>query len=372
MIQIEVEIIGAESFISQDEQLIANANQQASRAENIANKVATWLFYIALNVATIALIIWWMIDDFPTAIMYMVTTLVIACPHALGLTIPLVVACATAIGAQNGILVKNREEYVIILDKTGTLTDGVFEVLAVQSYQETYTDKEIVSLLAGIEKGSTSSRSIIRYAEDLQVEPTQFEQVEIISGVGIQVKIENDHYQLVSQKHFGEAVHLDQAKGATVSVLLKNNQKIGAGGLGDHIKESSHEFIAELKNIGIKVMMATGDNQQAARLVADQLKMDYVADQTPKDKHELVIKQKQNGQSAIMVGDGVNDGPSLAAADLGIAIGAGTQVVQDSAYIILTKSDPGDIQTFLELSNVTQSKMRQNLAWGAGYNFIAI
>ncbi|WP_333565153.1 HAD-IC family P-type ATPase, partial [Streptococcus parasuis] len=180
------------------------------------------------------------------------------------------------------------------------------------------------------------------------------------------------HYQLISQKAYGKALRMDIPKGATLSILVENNEAIGAVALGDELKETSRNLIEVLKKYGIEPLMATGDNEEAAQGVAEVLGIQYKANQSPEDKYNLVESMKNQGKTVIMVGDGVNDAPSLAMADVGIAIGAGTQVALDSADVILTQSDPGDIESFIELANKTTRKMKQNLVWGAGYNFIAI
>ncbi len=381
VLYVEVTETGDKSFISQVQSLISQAQSQPSRAENMAHKVAGWLFYIAVVVALIALLIWTIIADLPTAVIFTVTTLVIACPHALGLAIPLVVSRSTSLGASRGLLVKNREALelttkadVMVLDKTGTLTTGEFKVLDVTVLSDKYSEEEIIGLLAGIEAGSSHpiAQSIVNYAEAKGIKSVSFDSIEIVSGAGIEGEANGHHYQLISQKAYGKALRMDIPKGATLSILVENNEAIGAVALGDELKETSRNLIEVLKKYGIEPLMATGDNEEAAQGVAEVLGIQYQANQSPEDKYNLVESMKNQGKTVIMVGDGVNDAPSLAMADVGIAIGAGTQVALDSADIILTQSDPGDIESFIELANKTTRKMKQNLVWGAGYNFIAI
>ncbi|WP_103980890.1 heavy metal translocating P-type ATPase [Helcococcus massiliensis] len=381
VLYIEVKETGDKSFISQVQALIGEAQNQPSKAENTANKVASWLFYIAVTVSIIAFIYWIVKADLQTAIRFMVTTLVIACPHALGLAIPLVVARSTSLGASRGLLVKDREALelatnadVMILDKTGTLTTGEFKVLNVELLSDNYTKEEVIALMAGIEGGSSHpiAQSIIRHAENQDISPVKFDSIDVISGAGVEGEANGHKYELISQKAFGKTLDIDVPKGATLSILVENEKAIGTVALGDELKPTSKELIQVLKDHGIKPLMATGDNEKAAQGAAEDLGIEYRSNQSPQDKYDLVEEYKKQGKTVIMVGDGVNDAPSLALADVGIAVGAGTQVALDSADVVLMKSDPGDIESFIELANNTTKKMKQNLVWGAGYNFIAI
>ena len=381
VLYIKVLETGDKSFISQVQDLISQAQSQPSRAENIAQKVAGWLFYIAVTAALIAFVVWTLIADIPMAVKFAITTLVIACPHALGLAIPLVTARSTSLGASRGLLVKDRESLeiaqdadVMILDKTGTLTTGEFKVLDVKLFNDKYTKEEIISLLAGIEGGSSHpiAQSIISFADQEGISPVSFDSIDVISGAGVEGKAKGHSYQLISQKAYGRNLDMDIPKGATLSILVENDDAIGAVALGDELKPTSKELIKALKKNNIEPIMATGDNEKAALGAAEDLGIEYRSNQSPQDKYELVKTLKDEGKKVIMVGDGVNDAPSLAMADVGIAVGAGTQVALDSADVILTQSDPGDIESFIELAHKTTRKMKQNLFWGAGYNFIAI
>ncbi|WP_236005982.1 copper-translocating P-type ATPase [Desemzia sp. RIT 804] len=381
ILYIEVKETGDKSFISQVQTLIGQAQDQPSRAENIAQKVAGWLFYIAVAAAAIAFIVWLFVLDLENAVIFTVTTLVIACPHALGLAIPLVVARSTSLGASRGLLVKDREALelatkadVMVLDKTGTLTTGDFKVLKVDTLSNDYSKEELTALMAGIEGGSSHpiAQSITGFAEKEGVKPVQFDSIDVVSGAGVEGMSNGKQYKLISQKVYGQDLAIDIPVGATVSVLVEDETAIGTVALGDELKKTSSELIKALKSSGIQPLMATGDNEKAAQGVAEELGIDYEANQSPQDKYDLVESLKNQGKTVIMVGDGVNDAPSLALADVGVAVGAGTQVALDSADVILTQSDPGDIESFIELANKTTSKMKQNLLWGAGYNFIAI
>lgn len=381
VLYVEVRETGDQSFISQVQTLIGQAQDQPSRAENLAQKVAGWLFYIAIAAALIAFVVWLYIADIQTAILFTVTTLVIACPHALGLAIPLVIARSTSLGARRGLLVKDREALelankadVMILDKTGTLTTGEFKVLNMETLNVQHTEAEIAAIMAGMEGGSSHpiAQSIVHYAENQGIQPVRFDSIDVVSGAGVEGSANGRNYRLISQKTFGKDVAIDVPKGATLSILVEDGKPIGTVALGDELKETSKTLIQALKHYHIQPIMATGDNETAAQGVAEELDIEYRANQSPQDKYELVESLKNKGQTVIMVGDGVNDAPSLAIADVGVAIGAGTQVAIDSADVILTQSNPGDIESFIELANKTTSKMKQNLAWGAGYNFIAI
>lgn len=381
ILYIKVQETGDKSFISQVQTLISQAQNQPSRAEGLANKVAGLLFYIAVIVAAIAFVIWLIITDLQTAIIFTVTTLVIACPHALGLAIPLVVARSTSLGASRGLLVKNREALelankadVMVLDKTGTLTTGEFKVLALDVISSKYSKDEVTALIAGIEGGSSHpiAQSIVNYANEQGIKPINFDSIDIISGAGVEGKVNGKHYRLISQKAYGKELNIEVPVGATLSIFVEEGEAIGYVALGDELKETSAGLIKALKANGIEPIMATGDNEKAAKAVAEKLGIKYKSNQSPQDKYELVESLKKENKTVIMVGDGVNDAPSLALADVGVAVGAGTQVAIDSADIILTQSDPGDIESFLELSKKTTRKMRENLVWGAGYNIIAI
>lgn len=380
-LEVKVTKLGKDSFLTQVENLINDAENMPSRAEDRAKKVASNLFYIAISTAIISFIVWFIIKDLNTAIMYAVTTLVIACPHALGLAIPLVISRSTSLGSINGILVKNRESYnltskadVIILDKTGTLTTGEFSVQSIDVLSNDYKEEDIVSILAGIETGSSHpiANSIINYANKKNIKPLKFDHINIISGIGLKGNIKKDEYQFISQKGYNEKIEIENDLGYTISILLKNNDLLAVVKLGDSLKESSKSLINNLKRRNIKPVMATGDNETSAKVVAEILDINYYSNMSPNDKFELVQKYKNDNKTVIMMGDGINDSPSLALADVGVAIGAGTQVAIDSADVVLTNSEPGDIESFIELSVRTNRKMNENLLWGAGYNFIAI
>ncbi len=385
-IKIQVNSEQDKSYIYQIKNLLKEAQKQGSRGENLANKISAYLFYISIFAAIISLIVWSLIADFPTGIIYMVTTLVIACPHALGLAIPLVMAKSSSLGAKHGILLKNREAYsiaeksnVIVLDKTGTLTDGDFKIMDLEILNDNYNETEIYSLLAGIESGSSHpiAQAIIKYAEDKNIKIAQFDSSETIKGKGVIGSYKNSNYELISLNSFkdnlnNESLELSNDEEYTSSVLTKDNEAIAIVSLGDQIKESSYSLVKSLKENAMEIIMATGDNEAVAKSVADKLGIKYLSQQTPEDKYALIQKLQSEGNKVIMLGDGVNDAPALKLADLGVAIGTGTKVALDSADVILLNSEPNDLESFIKLSHNTQRKVKQNLFWGAGYNFIAI
>ena len=385
-IKIKVSSEQNQSYIYQVKNLLNEAQAQGSRSENLANKISGYLFYIAIFAALISFVVWSLSANLSTGIMYLVTTLVIACPHALGLAIPLVMAKSSSLGAKHGILLKNREAYsiaeeanVIVLDKTGTLTDGEFKVMDLQILSDRYNDSEIYSLLAGIESGSSHpiAQAIVKHVKDKGINMARFESSETITGVGIAGTYENSHYELISLKSYNEKVYGDDLQiksdqAYTSSVLTKNNEALAVVSLGDQIKDSSYSLVKSLKDNGLQIIMATGDNEAVAKSVADKLGINYLAQQRPEDKYKLIQKLQSEGKKVIMLGDGVNDAPALKLANLGVAIGTGTKVALDSADVILLNSEPKDLEAFLKLANQTQRKVKQNLFWGAGYNFLAI
>ena len=390
-ITIEVTGTGESGYLSQVMELVGSAQNEKSRVESLSDKVAKWLFYIALTVGIVAFIVWFILTkDINIALERMVTVLIIACPHALGLAIPLVTARSTSLGAQNGLLVKDRQALevakkvdIIMMDKTGTLTEGNFAVNEFESFSQDYTKEEVLSLMAALEQTSSHPLAVgvLNKMEELGLSIPKASKVTNLPGIGMEGLVEGKDVKIVSisymnqhdlpfnEKEFNEL----SSQGNSVSFLLVNHETIGLIAQGDQIKPDSKEMINELKAQGIKPVMLTGDNKQVANVVAKQLGIETVhAELMPEDKEKIVKEYKEQGLVVMMVGDGVNDAPGLARADVGVAIGAGTDVAIDSADVILVKSNPFDILHFLSLSKNTQRKMVQNLWWGAGYNIVAI
>lgn len=377
-------------FLAQVSELVMNAQSAESRAENLANKVAGWLFYAALTVGIVAFLIWLPTSGLSKAASILVTVLVIACPHALGLAIPLVVSRSTSIAAMKGLLIRDRDslenaqkiEYVL-MDKTGTLTEGVFEVTAIKSLTDNMSKDEVSALFAGLEQNSSHpiAQSIVDYVAAKGITATKFTDVETVKGVGMQGTYEGTKYMIVNRKYLEQnqinfaQVEYDQlaGQGLSVSFLIAQNEVLGIIGVGDKIKESTKAFIKQLKNRNLIPVMLTGDNATAAKIVADQIGVtEFKAELLPDDKQKIVAQYQAAGHRVMMVGDGVNDAPALAMADIGVAIGAGTDVAIDAADVILVKSNPTDILNFLDLAKATNKKMVENLWWGAGYNILAL
>ena len=382
---------GESGYLSQVMALVSKAQQDKSSVETLSDRVAKWLFYIALIVGILAFIVWLSLTgDIGIALERMVTVLIIACPHALGLAIPLVTAKSTSLGAKNGLLIKNRQAIevarhidVVMMDKTGTLTEGNFAVNDIISYSDDYDQQKILAYIASLEQNSSHplARGIITKATEEKVELPLATEVENIPGTGLEGTIDSQDVKIVNVSYLKDHTidyndtdftHLSE-KGNSISYLLVDQQPIGLIAQGDQIKSGAKRMITALKTKGIRPVMLTGDNEAVANLVATELGIDDVhASLKPEDKETIIKRYKSEGKTVMMVGDGVNDAPSLVRADIGVAIGAGTDVANDSADIILVKSDPADILHFLTLAKNTQRKMIQNLWWGAGYNIITI
>lgn len=386
---IKVTGTGESGYLAKVMDLVNQAQQSKSDQQNIADKVAGWLFYAAVFVALVAFVIWLMVANLAVALSIAVTVLVIACPHALGLAIPLVVSRSTSLAAKNGLLIRNRNamEHVskikyALMDKTGTLTEGNFAVTDYESLDKDLTSDQVLTIMASLEDGSNHplATGILRKADELKLQYTQAQDIKQETGLGISGIIDQVKYYLVSPKYLDDhKLDYDKAKfktlaGAskTVSYLVSNDHVLGLVTQGDSIKQDSKYLVKQLKQMGIIPVMLTGDNQVNADAIAKILGIDQVyAQLMPEDKEKIVEKFQKQGE-VLFVGDGVNDAPSLAKADIGIAIGSGTDVAIDSADVVLVKSDPGDIIKFLHLAKNTNRKMIENLWWGAGYNIIAI
>ena len=389
-IRVKVDKAANEGYLSQISKLVSDAQNNRSKTQMLADKVSSWLFYAALSVGIIAFVYWLIFGDMNTALNRLVAVLVIACPHALGLAIPLVMSRSTSIAATNGLIIRDNQAMensrkidYIAMDKTGTLTEGKFTVNGLKSIDSTIDDNKLLSVIAGIESGSSHpiANSIVQYAKDKKIEIANFEDVQAIKGYGMSGKLESHEYYLVNMKYLkNENIPVDNKlvqtyldKGNTISYLVADKKVLGFVALGDRIKKNTIEFIKELKARNITPIMLTGDNKDAAAIMAKQMGIDeFRAELLPEDKNKVIKQLELSGHHVMMVGDGINDAPSLAAATIGVAIGAGTDVAIDSADVILYNSDPFDIIKFLKLSHHTYQKTVENLWWGAGYNIIAI
>ena len=390
-IQVKVTAVGEDGYLSQVMGLVNQAQNDKSSAELLSDKVAGYLFYFAVSVGVISFIVWMLIqNDVDFALERLVTVLVIACPHALGLAIPLVTARSTSIGAHNGLIIKNRESVEIaqhidyvMMDKTGTLTEGNFSVNHYESFKNDLSNDTILSLFASLESQSNHplAISIVDFAKSKNVSFTNPQDVNNIPGVGLEGLIDNKTYKITNVSYLDKhKLNYDDdlftklaQQGNSISYLIEDQQVIGMIAQGDQIKESSKQMVADLLSRNITPVMLTGDNNEVAHAVAKELGIsDVHAQLMPEDKESIIKDYQSNGNKVMMVGDGINDAPSLIRADIGIAIGAGTDVAVDSGDIILVKSNPLDIIHFLTLSNNTMRKMVQNLWWGAGYNIVAV
>ncbi|MEB8121480.1 copper-translocating P-type ATPase [Staphylococcus xylosus] len=390
-IQVKVTAVGEDGYLSQVMRLVNQAQNDKSSAELLSDKVAGYLFYFAVSVGVISFIVWMLIQkDVDFALERLVTVLVIACPHALGLAIPLVTARSTSIAAHNGLIIKNRESVemaqhidYVMMDKTGTLTEGNFSVNHYESFKEGLSNDTIISLFASLESQSNHplAISIVDFAKSKNVSSANPQNVNNIPGVGLEGIIDNKTYKITNvsylDKHelnYDNDLFIKLAQqGNSISYLIDEQQVIGMIAQGDQIKESSKQMVADLLSRNITPVMLTGDNKEVAKAVAKELGIsDVHAQLKPEDKESIIKDYQRSGKKVMMVGDGINDAPSLIRADIGIAIGAGTDVAVDSGDIILVKSNPSDIIHFLTLSNNTMRKMVQNLWWGAGYNIVAV
>lgn len=390
-IQVKVTAVGEDGYLSQVMGLVNQAQNDKSSAELLSDKVAGYLFYFAVIVGVISFIVWMLIqNDVDFALERLVTVLVIACPHALGLAIPLVTARSTSIGAHNGLIIKNRESVEIaqhidyvMMDKTGTLTEGNFSVNHYESFKNDLSNDTILSLFASLESQSNHplAISIVDFAKSKNVSFTNPQDVNNIPGVGLEGLIDNKTYKITNVSYLDKhKLNYDDdlftklaQQGNSISYLIEDQQVIGMIAQGDQIKESSKQMVADLLSRNITPVMLTGDNNEVAHAVAKELGIsDVHAQLMPEDKESIIKDYQSKGNKVMMVGDGINDAPSLIRADIGIAIGAGTDVAVDSGDIILVKSNPSDIIHFLTLSNNTMRKMVQNLWWGAGYNIVAV
>lgn len=389
-LQIRVTGTGESGYLAKVMEMVRKAQAEKSKLEALSDKVAKGLFYIALAVGLIAFIVWLILGDLPLALERMVTVFIIACPHALGLAIPLVVARSTSIAAKNGLLLKNRMALEnghhvdkVLLDKTGTLTEGSFSVTGVDVIDTNYSIEEILKYIGALEASANHpiAKGIMNYIKEQNVSFYEATDEMNITGVGLQGTVNNQQVKIVNGKELArlgldvskETIQKYQEQGNTISYLLIEEKIIGLIALGDQVKPEAKAFISSLKERGIEPVMLTGDNKEAAENVARYLGItNFQGGLLPEDKEAIVSEFTRQGQRVVMVGDGINDAPSLARATVGVAIGAGTDVALDSADVLLTNSNPEDILRFLDLAKQTRRKMVQNLWWGAGYNLLAI
>ena len=383
-----VERTGKDSFLSQVIELVRQAQESKSKTQDLANRAAFWLTLIAIGAGGLTLFVWLAIihQDFAFALERTVTVMVITCPHALGLAVPLVVAVSTAISAKNGLLIRNRGAFeqarklqAVIFDKTGTLTLGSFGVTDTIVFDSKLTEDELLRKAAAVEAHSEHpiARGVVQSVSDFP----QVADFKAIPGKGAKGMVEESEVLVVSPGYLRENnIRMEDpriaelsAQGKTVIFVLINGTVSGAIALADIIRPESKEAVQRFKSMGIRTLMLTGDNKRVAQWVADELGLDeYFAEVLPQEKADKVKEIQSRGWTVAMTGDGVNDAPALAQADVGIAIGAGTDVAVETADIVLVRSNPLDVAAVVGLAKATYRKMVQNLVWATGYNAFAI
>lgn len=387
---VEVEKTGEDSYLSQVITMVKEAQESKSRTQDLTNRAAKWLFYLALVAGFATLFAWLALGySFDIAIERMVTVMVITCPHALGLAAPLVVAVSTSISAKQGLLIRNRADFegarnlnAVVFDKTGTLTKGEFGVTDIIA-SDGYSEEQVLQLAAAIEQNSEHpiATGIVQSAKERNLTIGKVTDFESITGKGIQGQVDGMKVNAVSPGYIkGENLPYDEhvfntlsEEGKTVVFVLADDKLAGMIALADMVRDTAKQAVAALKEKGIHSIMLTGDNQKVANWVAAQLGIEEVyAEVLPDDKANQIKKIKDKGWRVAMTGDGVNDAPALATADLGIAIGAGTDVAMETADVVLVKSNPNDVVALIDLSKKTYRKMVQNLWWATGYNIFAI
>ncbi|MEO6059481.1 MAG: heavy metal translocating P-type ATPase [Candidatus Limnocylindria bacterium] len=391
-LRVRVTAVGEQTALSGIMRLVAEAQASQSRAQILADRAAALLFFVALAAGVVTLAVWIAVGQPEDALIRTATVLVIACPHALGLAIPLVVAISTTLGARNGLLVKDRlalerakDLQVIIFDKTGTLTRGE-PVLAAVAAAAGIDEGQMLSLAAAVEADSEHplARAVVRGAQLRGIDPASATTFESLPGRGARATIDGRQVHVGGPRLLADlgaaippelethAVGWNQ-EGRTVLYVLDGTEVVGAVAVEDEIRPESVEAVQRLHKMGLRVAMITGDAQVVADSVARRIGIDEVAAQVlPADKADAVMRFQSGGVRVAMVGDGVNDAPALAQADVGIAIGAGTDVAVESAGIVLVRNDPRDVAAAIHLSRATYRKMIQNLVWATGYNVIAI
>lgn len=381
---IEVEAVSDDSYFNRMGELLKKTEAQKSAVQSIADRYAGYLFYFAVAVAFLALITWWTIQNFESAIPFVVSTLVIACPHALGLAIPLVHARTLSLAVRSGFLIQQIVPFeaahqidTVVFDKTGTLTTGDFQVTAVGA-ETNSSEREVLALAYSLEYYSEHplATGISRYAEAEQIERLTATDFEAVPGEGVSGVIDGHHIQVLSEqaaKQHGMTLPETLMTGATLSIVTRDGEYLGYIALADEIAPHAEEMIKELHKQNIQTVMMTGDREAVAHNVSERLGIDqYDSQCRPEDKAEKIAALENEGRHVMMVGDGVNDALALSKASLGVAIGTGTAIAIETADVMLVKSELMDIVTLLDLAKRSHRKMIQNLWWGAGYNIIAL
>lgn len=389
-LKVQVTGTGSDSYLNKVITMVQSAQGAKSRTQHLADKVAGWLTIVAISVGVITFIVWLVAGkELSFALERMVTVMVTSCPHALGVAIPLVVAVSTTLSAVNGLLIRNRTAFenarrltLVIFDKTGTLTKGSHEVQQVIPLDDRFTADEVLRYAAAVQQHSEHhiAHGMLRELKKRGLENQPSENFKYIQGMGVSATVQGKPVVVAGPNYFKHEqlpmpeipAEVDQSTD-TVSVVLIDGKAAGIITLADAIRESAAEAIAALKAMHIKSFLLTGDNEKVAAAVAKKLNMDgYLANVLPHEKQEKVRAFQEQGEIVAMTGDGVNDAPALALADVGIAVGSGTDVAAETADIILVNSDPRDVVKMIAFGKATYRKMIQNLVWAVGYNVIAI
>lgn len=392
-LRVEITGTGDDTALAGIMRLVEEAQTSRSRAQALADRAAFWLTWIAIGSGAVTLIAWLLLGDSEAfAVERLVTVLVIACPHALGLAIPLVIAISTTLGARNGLLVRDRrglEEArnldAVVFDKTGTLTLGEFGVVTIETASG-LTDDEVLRIAAAVEADSehTIAEGIVRAARERELGIRPAESFEAIPGHGVVAAVDGREFRMGGPallRKLGldlptpldDAARESERRGQTTVYLIEGDAVLAIFGLADRVREESRAAVDRLHELGIEVVMLTGDAEPVARAVAEDLGIDTVfAEVLPEQKAEKIRSLQAEGKRVAMIGDGVNDAPALVTADVGVAIGAGTDVAVEAGDIVLVRSDPRDVPRIVTLSRASYRKMVQNLWWAAGYNVVAI
>ncbi|WMJ74635.1 copper-translocating P-type ATPase [Cytophagaceae bacterium ABcell3] len=387
-LKIKIESMGKDSYLNKVIKLVEDAQKIKSKTQHLADRAAKILTFVALIGGFLTLTVWLLLGfEFVFALERMVTVMVISCPHALGLAVPLVVAISTTMSASKGLLIRNRTAFensrkitTIVFDKTGTLTKGSHELSKIVSLQEEIEDNEILQLAAGVEQHSEHyiAKGILGKAKEMGLSVPSSENFKSISGVGIEGLVQGRKIKVVGPNYLKEQKmdipsSVEGEGAATIVYVLDNEKLIGYLAFADEIREESFGAVKTLRENGIKNLLLTGDNERVAKSVSDELQMDgFFANVLPDKKQEKVKELQGKGEFVAMTGDGVNDAPALAQADVGIAVGSGTDVAAETADIVLVNSNPHDIASLILFGKATHKKMVQNLAWATGYNVLAI
>lgn len=385
ILKFKVSKVGDETFLSQVIKLVREAQASKSQTQRLADTAAKWLFYLAVTAGTATFVVW-MLDgkDISFAVERAVTVIIITCPHALGLATPLVTAVSTSIGAKRGLLIRNRSAFEsarklnsVVFDKTGTLTEGAFGITDLIAIDR--SEDDLLAIAYSVESNSEHpiAKGIVKEGKKKNLKLREVSNYRNLTGKGLQAVVDGNEVMIVSPGHIkSEKIRFDEPhyeelarQGKTVVFILENRELIGYIALSDIIRDTAKEAIDALRTMGIESIMLTGDNQRVASYVAKELNLDTViAEVLPQEKSDIIEELRGKDKRVAMTGDGVNDAPSLAKADLGIAIGAGTDVAIETADIILVKSNPLDVVHIIKLSKATYRKMIQNLIWATGYN----